>query len=267
MFGALTLLYSVFAFVDRSGDDASEEKKDGEEGDAKEADADLGGAETSAGGVVGPESAPVQSVESEGGRSIAEPITEATAEPGPPREAEWEAISAQEAGKGSEGVDDGMKVKNSDVDEKAGDGIAVIGDGVAGLGLGDSGDAKEVPSLNAQPDTIHPSNPPPAPTPPPESSPPNHHQPTQPDGGYHPAELHPYISPTQPSTSLSPSSSMREKLGHVHKRTASSASSSSRRKKVGFFDKVRGEAKVIVGKIEHKKEKVEEGRRILHGED
>ena len=109
------------------------------------------------------------------------------------------------------------------------------------------------------------------------------------DRGYHPAELHPYIphAPSTPSNNLSPqpappsspldrspSSSLREKLGHghghVHQRTVSNASGESgsmRRKKVGFFDKVRGEAKVIVGKIEHKKEKVEEGKRILHGED
>jgi len=63
-------------------------------------------------------------------------------------------------------------------------------------------------------------------------------------------------------------------LGHRHKRTSgitsvgSSIASSTEggRKKVGFLDKVRGEAKVIVGKIEHK-EKVEERKRILRGED
>jgi hypothetical protein len=111
------------------------------------------------------------------------------------------------------------------------------------------------------------------------------------DRGYHPAELHPYTphAPSTPSNNLSPqpasssspldrspSASLREKHGHghghfhVHQRTVSNASGESgsmRKKKVGFFDKVRGEAKVIVGKIEHKKEKVEEGKRILHGED
>lgn len=107
------------------------------------------------------------------------------------------------------------------------------------------------------------------------------------DRGYHPAELHPYI-PNASSTAsgttgassssqysslsrnTSPSTSTKEKHGHVHQRTVSTSSTGSgspRRKKVGFFDKVRGEAKVIVGKIEHKKEKVEEGKRILHGED
>jgi len=108
------------------------------------------------------------------------------------------------------------------------------------------------------------------------------------DRGYHPAELHPYIpnasstasasgttgaSSSSQHTSLSrntsPSASTKEKHGHVHQRTVSTSSvgsGSPRRKKVGF-DKVRGEAKVIVGKIEHKKEKVEEGKRILHGED
>ena len=107
------------------------------------------------------------------------------------------------------------------------------------------------------------------------------------DRGYHPAKLHPYIpnasstasgttgaSSSSQHTSLShntsPSASTKEKHGHVHQRTVSTSSTGSgspRRKKVGFFDKVRGEAKVIVGKIEHKKEKVEEGKRILHGED
>jgi hypothetical protein len=110
---------------------------------------------------------------------------------------------------------------------------------------------------------------------------------TRSDRGYHPAELHPYIPnasstvtattsasltshPTSSLHSTSPSASMKDKHGHVHQRTTSITSvgsGSPRRKKVGFFDKVRGEAKVIVGKIEHKKEKVEEGKRILHGED
>lgn len=62
-------------------------------------------------------------------------------------------------------------------------------------------------------------------------------------------------------------------FGHRHKRTSSTASVSSvstqggGRKKVGFFDKVKGETKVIIGKMEHKPEKVEEGKKILRGED
>ena len=66
--------------------------------------------------------------------------------------------------------------------------------------------------------------------------------------------------------------SMREKgtHGHFHKWTASTVSQGSGSvhgcKKVGFFDEVRGEAKVIIGKIEHKKELVDAGKRILHGE-
>jgi hypothetical protein len=106
------------------------------------------------------------------------------------------------------------------------------------------------------------------------------------DRGYHPAELHPRsasyssvsFSPTATtlhSNNTSPSPSMKEK-GHSYfrKRTDSSHSTASQesgsmrgRKKVGLFDKVRGEAKVIVGRLERKKEKVEEGKRILHGED
>lgn len=42
---------------------------------------------------------------------------------------------------------------------------------------------------------------------------------------------------------------------------------SSGRKKVGFFDKVKGEAHVIVGKIEHKQEMIDKGKKILHGDD
>jgi hypothetical protein len=107
------------------------------------------------------------------------------------------------------------------------------------------------------------------------------------DTGYHPALLHPYTPdgssptsgtffPTSSTHDTSPSASIREKHSHGHERghgvgkresTASFGSGSTGRKKVGFFDKVRGEAKVIVGKIEHKQEKVEKGKRILHGED
>ena len=103
------------------------------------------------------------------------------------------------------------------------------------------------------------------------------------DSEYHPALLHPYIPVTPPGNGTSngtsngngaspnhhdtsPSSSLRDKHGH-HRASTTSFGSGSGRKKVGFFDKVRGEAKVIVGKIEHKKDKVEAGRRILHGED
>ncbi|KAF7978471.1 hypothetical protein HWV62_45595 [Athelia sp. TMB] len=49
-------------------------------------------------------------------------------------------------------------------------------------------------------------------------------------------------------------------------RTPSVSSTASSKRKVGFLDKVRGEAKIVMGKIEHKQEKIEAGRRIRYGE-
>jgi hypothetical protein len=134
----------------------------------------------------------------------------------------------------------------------------------------------------------------PAPTPAPAPAPTTPSKPTsRPDGQYHPALLHPMTASYSPSTfvsppSKSPAGSIKSKkegdkekhglhhtfsFGHRHKRTSSITSASSvstqggGRRKVGFFDKVKGETKVIIGKIEHKPEKVEEGKRILRGED
>ncbi|KAF7982900.1 hypothetical protein HWV62_25160 [Athelia sp. TMB] len=45
------------------------------------------------------------------------------------------------------------------------------------------------------------------------------------------------------------------------------SSTASGTKKVKLYDKVRGETKIVVGKVGRKPEKVEEGRRILRGED
>jgi hypothetical protein len=110
------------------------------------------------------------------------------------------------------------------------------------------------------------------------------------DPGYHPAVLHPMTPSTKAAAAngsapaanherpTSPFGSLSKKGGHgraasgsvsssKHNRAASVSSTASGRKKVGFFDKVRGEAKIVMGKIEHKKDKVEAGRRILHGED
>ncbi|KAF7982672.1 hypothetical protein HWV62_27145 [Athelia sp. TMB] len=98
------------------------------------------------------------------------------------------------------------------------------------------------------------------------------------DPGYHPALLHPMTPPATPAATFStptpdvgkgrptsPFGSIGKKSGH--QRAPSMNSTASGKKKVGFFDKVRGEAKIVMGKIEHKKEKVEAGKRILHGED
>ncbi|KZP32659.1 hypothetical protein FIBSPDRAFT_944176, partial [Athelia psychrophila] len=107
------------------------------------------------------------------------------------------------------------------------------------------------------------------------------------DPGYHPAVLHPMTPSTKAAATngstpgerpTSPFGSLSKKGGHgraasgsvssvKHARAASVSSTASGRKKVGFFDKVRGEAKIVMGKLEHKKDKVEAGKRILHGED
>jgi len=65
-----------------------------------------------------------------------------------------------------------------------------------------------------------------------------------------------------PSVSSTGSSKKKGRLT----RSPSLDSSASGKKKVGFLDKVRGEAKIVMGKIENKQEKVEAGKRILHGE-
>ena len=53
-----------------------------------------------------------------------------------------------------------------------------------------------------------------------------------------------------------------------HSGDANSSSSGLQQKqhKVGFMEKMKGEAKVLLGKVEGKKEKVEEGQRIKAGE-
>ena len=101
------------------------------------------------------------------------------------------------------------------------------------------------------------------------------------DPGYHPALLHPMTPPATPAATFSSTSASTPDVGKGrptspfgsigkkggHNRAPSMNSTASGKKKVGFFDKVRGEAKIVMGKIEHKKEKVEAGKRILHGED
>ena len=56
--------------------------------------------------------------------------------------------------------------------------------------------------------------------------------------------------------------------GTPHEATSSPTSSktSERKKKVGFMERMKGEAKMLLGKIEGKQAKVEEGRRMKAGE-
>ncbi|KAF7979631.1 hypothetical protein HWV62_41585 [Athelia sp. TMB] len=113
------------------------------------------------------------------------------------------------------------------------------------------------------------------------------------DPGYHPAE--PYSKTTADSNGSSssfdvgkdrpmpPLGSIGKKGGLLNRtpsmsstasgkkkgwlnRTPSVSSTASSKRKVGFLDKVRGEAKIVMGKIEHKQEKIEAGRRIRYGE-
>jgi hypothetical protein len=100
------------------------------------------------------------------------------------------------------------------------------------------------------------------------------------------AATHPKPAPSMPPTTMSDAdmNSMKADAGHlVHKRdgsTSSDTSGSSRKaskSKIGggsvspagsphrsrFMDKIKGEVKVISGKLAHNEEKVEEGRRLM----
>lgn len=82
------------------------------------------------------------------------------------------------------------------------------------------------------------------------------------DTGYHPAKMHTPPTGTraddaeaQPGSPVSPTSV-----------TTASATNSPKERRVSFLHKVRGEAKILAGKMSGKEEKVEEGKRIIHGE-
>ncbi|KAG1809083.1 uncharacterized protein BJ212DRAFT_1484575 [Suillus subaureus] len=82
------------------------------------------------------------------------------------------------------------------------------------------------------------------------------------DSDYHPAKLHPPRAAestdqaaVQPDSPVSPASA-----------PPASVTDNSKERRVSFLDKLRGEAKVIAGKMTGKENKVEEGKRIIHGE-
>ncbi|KAK7682297.1 hypothetical protein QCA50_014500 [Cerrena zonata] len=112
---------------------------------------------------------------------------------------------------------------------------------------------------------------------------------------YHPAELHPPTSksttsddptskgaseaqtkvpvPDEQNTRIDQTTGKPSKKGHTDKRdeeiTPSPTSShlgGEGKKKVGFMEKMKGEAKMLIGKVEGKHDKVEEGRRMKTGE-
>lgn len=80
------------------------------------------------------------------------------------------------------------------------------------------------------------------------------------DTGYHPAKMFPpptgeRADQSQPGSPVSPTST-----------ATANVSDSPKERRVGFLHKVRGEAKIIAGKVSGKEDKVEEGKRIIHGE-
>jgi len=88
------------------------------------------------------------------------------------------------------------------------------------------------------------------------------------DTDYHPAKLHPppagagvgesAQSDSPHASSSSPSEAQRA--------SPTSASTTGSPKKVGFMTKVKGEAKIIAGKMSGNDSKVEQGKRVLHGQ-
>lgn len=76
---------------------------------------------------------------------------------------------------------------------------------------------------------------------------------------YHPAKLHP--PPVVESTTQADAQSDSPVSA-----PPTNVADSSKERRVSFLDKLRGEAKIIVGKMSGKDDKVEEGKRIMHGQ-
>ncbi|RDX52680.1 hypothetical protein OH76DRAFT_1480304 [Lentinus brumalis] len=88
------------------------------------------------------------------------------------------------------------------------------------------------------------------------------------DTDYHPAQIHPreehYKEPSDHAAE-------GEKSDAVHtpdqqRQPNATAASGHKKEKASFMDKMKGEAKVLIGKIEGKHEKVEQGQRMKSGE-
>ncbi|KAG1790451.1 uncharacterized protein HD556DRAFT_1242409 [Suillus plorans] len=84
------------------------------------------------------------------------------------------------------------------------------------------------------------------------------------DTDYHPAKLHP--PPVQVGESTSQAKAQPDSPVSPASAPPASVADSSKEHRVSFLDKLRGEAKVIAGKMTGKEDKVEEGKRIMHGE-
>ncbi|KAG1846919.1 hypothetical protein C8R48DRAFT_732338 [Suillus tomentosus] len=84
------------------------------------------------------------------------------------------------------------------------------------------------------------------------------------DSDYHPAKLHP--PPVQVGESTSQAKVQPDSPVSPASAPPASVADSSKEHRVSFLDKLRGEAKVIAGKMTGKEDKVEEGKRIMHGE-
>ncbi|KAH7882569.1 hypothetical protein F5I97DRAFT_1816644 [Phlebopus sp. FC_14] len=92
------------------------------------------------------------------------------------------------------------------------------------------------------------------------------------EGDYHPAELHPPPAGASaaeygqqgrvPAAATSP----KEEYGPPTLPPVITQPSGSSGRRVSFMAKVKGEAKIIAGKMSGKEEKVEEGRRMVHGD-
>ncbi|KAG2143702.1 hypothetical protein DEU56DRAFT_792096 [Suillus clintonianus] len=82
------------------------------------------------------------------------------------------------------------------------------------------------------------------------------------DTDYHPAKLHP------PRTVESTDKAEVQSGSPVPPTSAPPASvaDSPKERRVSFLDRIRGEAKIIAGKVSGKEDKVEEGKRMMHGE-
>ncbi|KAI0742231.1 hypothetical protein C8Q80DRAFT_1122586 [Daedaleopsis nitida] len=97
------------------------------------------------------------------------------------------------------------------------------------------------------------------------------------DTNYHPAEMHPlqegskdpseHAAEGEKSLGATQADASRpsEEQRPPHSGDASSGQQ-QKQHKVGFMEKMKGEAKVLIGKVERKQEKVEEGQRIKTGE-
>ncbi|KAI0945885.1 hypothetical protein AcV7_010005 [Taiwanofungus camphoratus] len=83
------------------------------------------------------------------------------------------------------------------------------------------------------------------------------------DTNYHPAQLHPAPVPSAPPASASPDAATTSDA-----RPGVGGEGGEKAKKAGFLEKMRGEAKILLGRVEGKRghEKVEEGKRVKAGE-